>query len=52
MLQNIYNYSREFNNKAVFTIGAGHKKAIVKRIKEYETKEGVREVLMTPDLLT
>ena len=40
MLQNIYNYSRKSSyNKAVFTIGAGHKKSIVKKIKEYETRE-------------
>jgi hypothetical protein len=37
MLQNIYNYSKENQyNKAVFLIGAEHKRSIVQKIKEYE----------------
>lgn len=37
MLQNIYNYSKENQyNQAVFLIGAGHKRSIVQKIKEYQ----------------
>jgi len=37
MLENIYNYSKENQyNQAVFLIGAGHRKSIMKKITEYE----------------
>lgn len=39
MLQNIYNYSEESDYKqAVFLIGAGHKKSIMKAINEFENQ--------------
>ncbi len=43
MLQNIYSYSIQNQfNKAVFLIGAEHKRSIVKKIKEYEKLSGTK----------
>jgi hypothetical protein len=43
MLLNIYNYSKENQyNKAVFLIGAEHKRSIMKKIKEYEKLSGIK----------
>jgi hypothetical protein len=40
MLLNIYNYSKENQyNQAVFLLGYAHRKSMVQKIKEYETKE-------------
>lgn len=42
MLQNIYNYSKENKyNKAIFTLGAGHRKSVIQKIQEYESKEEI-----------
>ncbi|RTL58802.1 MAG: hypothetical protein EKK37_10790 [Sphingobacteriales bacterium] len=39
-LQKIYNYSKEnYYDKAIFTVGAGHRKSIMQKIQEYEKKE-------------
>ncbi len=43
MLQNIYNYSKENQyNQAVFLLGAGHRKSIMKKITEYEKLSGIK----------
>ncbi len=43
MLQNIYNYSKENQyNQAVFLLGYAHRKSIMQKIKEYETKENLK----------
>jgi hypothetical protein len=43
MLQNIYNYSKKFDyQNAVFTIGAAHKKSILNKVKEFETKDSLK----------
>lgn len=40
MLQNIYDFSKDHNNKkAVFTLGSAHRKSIIQKIQEYEKKE-------------
>lgn len=40
MLQNIYNYSRKHNyNKAVFLLGASHRKSIKEKIEAYKLNE-------------
>ena len=39
-LKNIYDYSKEnCYDKAIFTVGAGHKKSLIEKIHEYEKKE-------------
>ena len=36
MIQNIYNYSKQNNyNKAIFFIGAGHRKSIIRKLYQY-----------------
>jgi len=43
MLQNIYDYSKEHcYDKAIFTIGAGHRKSIMQKIRDYEKNEKFR----------
>jgi hypothetical protein len=40
MLQNVYNYSKEHSyDKAIFTVGAGHRKSLMQKIQEYDRKE-------------
>jgi hypothetical protein len=40
MLQNIYNYSKQFHyDKALFICGAEHRTSIMKKITEYDEKE-------------
>lgn len=40
MLQNIYNYSKENKYKqAISLLGSGHRKSLMQKIQEYETKE-------------
>jgi hypothetical protein len=40
MLKNIYNYSKKNSyDKAIFTVGAAHRKSIMEKIEEYERKE-------------
>lgn len=40
MLRNIYNYSKENRfNKAIFTIGAGHRKSLMQRIQEFQGQD-------------
>ncbi len=40
MLQNIYRYSKEHSyNTAIFTIGAAHRKSIIKKIQDYQENE-------------
>ena len=40
MLNNIYNYSKENSyDRAIFTVGAEHRKSIMQKIQEYEAKE-------------
>jgi hypothetical protein len=40
MLRNIYNYSKENSyDRAVFTIGSGHRKSLMQKIQEYERNE-------------
>lgn len=40
MLRNIYSYYKDNSfEKAIFMCGAGHRKSIAQKIKEYETKE-------------
>jgi pheromone shutdown protein TraB len=43
MLNTIYAYSKENNyNRAVFLIGAGHRRSIIRKIAEYQLKEEVK----------
>lgn len=43
MLLNIYNYSKENQyNQAVFLLGYAHRKSIMQKIQEYETKEELK----------
>lgn len=43
MISNIYNYSKEHSyDKAIFTVGAGHRKSIIKKIEKYETQEKIK----------
>ena len=43
MLDNIYNYSKDHSyDKAIFTLGAGHRKSIMKKIQEYNLKENFK----------
>jgi len=40
MLRNIYNYSKEHSyDKAIFTVGALHRKSLMEKIQEYERTE-------------
>ena len=40
MLKNIYNYCRQNSfNRAIFTLGVGHRNSIIQKIQEYEKKE-------------
>jgi hypothetical protein len=40
MLRNIYNYSKEHSyDKAIFTVGALHRKSLIEKIQEYERTE-------------
>ena len=40
MLQNIYDYSKQYPyNKAMFICGAEHRKPIMQKIQDYESKE-------------
>jgi len=40
MLQNIYNYSKQhIYDKAIFTLGSAHRKSIIQKIQEYQSKE-------------
>jgi hypothetical protein len=40
MLRNIYNYSKERSyDKAIFTVGALHRKSLIEKIREYERTE-------------
>lgn len=40
MLQNIYRYSKEHSyDRAVFTLGAGHRKSIIEKIRDYGKNE-------------
>jgi len=43
MLKNIYNYNKEHSyDKAIFTLGAAHRKSIMKKIREFEKKEQLK----------
>jgi hypothetical protein len=43
MLQNIYNYSKQYPyNKALFICGAEHRKSIMQKIQGYELKEKLK----------
>lgn len=43
MLQNIYNYSAENQyNQAVFLLGCGHRKSIIRKIKEREKRSEIK----------
>ena len=43
MIQNIYNYSKAHSyDRAIFTIGAGHRKSILKKLQDYESNETLR----------
>ena len=43
MLNNIYAYSKENNyDRAVFLIGAGHRRSIIRKIAEYQLKEKIK----------
>ena len=43
MLQNIYNYSKDHSyEKAIFTVGSGHRKSISKKIEKYEMQEKIK----------
>lgn len=43
MIQNIYNYSRENQySQAVFLIGAAHRRSIMQKIQDYESKEALK----------
>lgn len=43
MLQNIYAYSKENGyNKAILTIGAGHRRSIIQKIEEYKKNENLK----------
>jgi len=43
MLQNIYNYSKENQyNRAVFLIGAGHRKSVMQKITEHEKTSEIK----------
>ena len=43
MLQNIYLYSQDHNyDRAIFTIGAAHRKSIIDKIFEYQKNEKVK----------
>lgn len=43
MLKNIYDYSKEHKyDKAIFMLGAGHRKSIRQKIQEYELKENFK----------
>lgn len=43
MLQNIYNYSKQFvYNKALFICGVDHRNALIKKIQEFENKENLK----------
>jgi hypothetical protein len=43
MLQKIYTYSKEHSfDKAIFTIGSGHRKSISLKIKEYDNQENLK----------
>jgi hypothetical protein len=43
MLQNIYSYSKEqCYDKAIFTIGSGHRKTISLKIEEYKNQENLK----------
>lgn len=40
MLKNIYNYCKQNSfNRAIFTLGVGHRNSIIQKIQEYEKKE-------------
>ena len=43
MLQNIYRYSQDRSYaRAIFTVGSAHRKSIMQKIQEYETKEELK----------
>jgi hypothetical protein len=43
MLKNIYNYSKNHNfNNAIFIIGAEHRKSILEKINDYNSKETIK----------
>jgi pheromone shutdown protein TraB len=43
MIQNIYNYSKENQyNRAVFLLGAGHRKSIIKKILQCEKQSEIK----------
>lgn len=43
MLQNIYKYSKENSyDRAIFTLGSGHRKSIIQKIEEYEKNETLK----------
>ena len=43
MLNTIYTYSKENNyNQAVFLIGAGHRRSVMSKIKEYQLNEKIK----------
>jgi succinate dehydrogenase flavin-adding protein (antitoxin of CptAB toxin-antitoxin module) len=43
MIKNIYEYSKKHSyNKAVFIIGAEHKKSIFEKINEFDSKENIK----------
>ena len=43
MLQNIYNYSKQhIYSKAIFMLGSAHRKPIMQKIQEYESKENFK----------
>lgn len=43
MLQNIYNYSKQYPyNKAMFICGAEHRKSVMQKIQQYERKERLK----------
>lgn len=43
MLQNIYKYSKEDRyERAIFTLGSGHRKSIMQKIEEFEAREELR----------
>ena len=43
MLNTIYAYSKEYNyNRAVFLIGAGHRRSIIQKVEEYQLNEKMK----------
>jgi len=43
MLRNIYDYSKAHSyNRAIFTIGAGHRKSLMQKIQKYEREENFK----------